>query len=235
MTNINLDTPNDSPYPSRSATPKPVGPNSARRKADANGHGSKATSPAKKPAVTYDSDIEPDELVPQYLASKTRILELVRDPNGRDDDSELAIAKLEAKLLKIESDVLFDKAYAEQQWKAQKAEVEQRLAALRNTVVKEVEPTSVSENSDDDDINKEANRIAAEILADNDDDGEDIAGLFDSLPQSEIDPSTGLSKTVITSAGGVKVYIRDFGKLMGVSPRKILEDACRSRYVRSTV
>jgi ATP-dependent RNA helicase DHX29 len=92
------------------------------------------------------------------------------------------------------------------------------------------EEEPASEKTDDGDVNNEAERIAAEILAEvNDDDEDDIGGLFASLPQNEVDASTGESRTVVNSSDGSQIVIRDFGKTTGISPRRALEEACRSR------
>lgn len=189
--------------------------------------------------MNCDSDIEADDLVPQYLVSKAKLLELDRGqgkPDQSTDDEvvhELAVAKLEAKVRKIESDVLFDKFLAEQQWRAQRIELEKQLATAKKEAQSRVEEPSTQDEASldkesNDDINDEAERIAAEILAETDDD-DDIAGLFASLPQNEVDAATGETRTVITAADGTKTFIRDFGKFTGLSPRKALEEACRSR------
>ena len=236
------DTPTDSPLPTRSNTPRLAEAQSARKGKGANGAAAKAVQ-SKKTVVTYDSDIEPDELVPQYVATKEKLLEYERNrssesgkkqQNDDNSDESLAVAKLEAKIRRIEGDVLFDKFVAEQQWRVRKTEVEKRLAMSRKEVKADPESSPApeepkSEPSDDQGINDEAERIAAEILAEGADDGDDLGGLFDSLPQSEVDPKTGQSQTVVNSSDGSKIVIRDFGKWTGVAPKRVLEEACRSR------
>lgn len=189
--------------------------------------------------MTCDSDIEPDNLAPEYLATKKKLLELERGvaPDISGDEKDLAIAKAEAKLKRIENDVLFDKFSAEQEWKKQRIALEKEIGEAKKQardaeLAKTEAPAEEDEgNASDDEINAEAQRVAAEILAENSD-GDDLGGLFDSLPQSEVDAATGEARTVINSANGDKIFIRDFGKWTGVSPRRVLEEACRSRYVR---
>lgn len=171
-------------------------------------------------------------MVPEYLASKIKLLELSRNTDESSDDA-FVMAKLEAKIKMIENDVLFDKPTAELEWRAKKVAVEQQLAAARKQVEAQVEPAASIDSAQinepkGDDVNEEAERIAAEILAEGDE-LDDIGGLFDSLPQNEIDPTTGKSQTVVNSANGVKLIIKDFGKWTGMGPRRILEEACRSR------
>jgi ATP-dependent RNA helicase DHX29 len=238
-----VDTPQDSPVPSRSSTPRHADPRNGRKNksSGAKGRPVKNPLPDKKLVVSCDSDIEPDELVSKYLESKAKLLEYERG-HGRPEnsptsehDEQLAIAKLEAKIRKIESDVLFDKYEADQQWKVQRVDLERQLAAAKHERQDQagenlaVEGEPAPEKTDDGDINNEAERIAAEILAEVNDEDDDIGGLFASLPQNEVDASTGESRTVVNSADGKQTVIRDFGKSTGISPRRALEEACRSR------
>ncbi|KAK2609327.1 hypothetical protein QQS21_002108 [Conoideocrella luteorostrata] len=233
---LSKDTPADTPNASRSGTPKPQQPsNAAQNKAAARGN--KSASPSKKLVVTYDPDIEPEDLIPEYIAAKTKLLQIGRShkPNNVDDEVELEIARLEAKVRKIENDILFDKFNADQKWKSEKAVVEKQLAAAKKeaqALAKEAQPNmneTCQPKSAEDDVSNEAERIAAEILAQQDDDDNDIGGLFASLPQNEVDPSTGKTQTIINSSDGTKLVLRDFGKWSGVSPKRVLEEACRSR------
>lgn len=197
--------------------------------------------------MACDVDIEPEDLVPEYVATKIKLLELTRRfpkppvSRGETEDPELAIAKLDAKLQKIEGDVLFDKASAEMIWKSERVVLEKQLAAARketqdaSTGLGASNQTPVTKSSNGGDVAAEAERMTAEILAetnDGDSDGDDyndITGLFASLPQNEVDPDTGKTQTVINAPGGPRMLIRDFGKWTGVSPRRVLEEACRSR------
>ena len=94
--------------------------------------------------------------------------------------------------------------------------------------------TQENEAELDDHISKEAERIAAEILQQDDaEDDQALSDLFASLPTHEVDPETGKTNTVINGTDGVKIYIRNFGKWSGVSPMRALEETCRSRYSRT--
>ncbi|KAH6899625.1 P-loop containing nucleoside triphosphate hydrolase protein [Thelonectria olida] len=231
------DTPQDSPIPTRSNTPRHFESRNGRKSKATSGNQKKTPSLTKKLVVTCDSDIEPDELAPQYLATKAKLLELERGNSGSgtpSTDDELAVAKLEAKIRKIESDVLFDKFEADQKWRAEKIELEKQFAASKREAKGKVEdsppPEEPSSNKTvGDGISDEAEKIAAEILAQSNEDDDDIGGLFASLPQNEVNAQTGETQTVINSADGAKIVIRDFGKWTGFSPRRALEEACRSR------
>lgn len=189
--------------------------------------------------MTYDLDIEPDDLEPEYVSAKAQLLEFSRGKNAANAESEvpMEIAKLEAKIRKIENDVLFDRFSAEQKWKSERIIIEKQLAAAKKeaqAMAQEEKDAAEAETHckpKEDDVNEEAERIAAEILAQQYDDDDDISGLFASLPQNEVDPDTGRTLTTINSADGTKLVLRDFGKWTGVSPMRVLEEACRSRYI----
>jgi ATP-dependent RNA helicase DHX29 len=198
----------------------------------------KGPGATKRTAIVCDEDFEPDKLIPEFLATKKRLLEIERKHapasaapeagSSQDSDTELTKAKLEARLKRIENDVLFDRFLADQQWRSQKVTLEKEISAAKRESEAlqrqgaDASPQAVPSPS----INDEAERIAAEILADDDD---DITGLFESLPQNEVDPATGKTQTVVNSTDGTRTVIKDFGKWTGVAPRRILEEACRSR------
>jgi ATP-dependent RNA helicase DHX29 len=158
--------------------------------------------------------------------------------SGTEKSSHAAeISKLQRKLKKIEDDVLFDQYEADKQWGEKRIQLERDAAAARNAAAIKAESagteleTDVQEDEEsEDEISREAARMAAEVLeADGSDDDAAISDLFASLPVTEVDAITGKSSTVINGSDGTKVTIRDFGKWTGVSPRRVLEEACRAR------
>lgn len=225
----------------------------AFRAKSGNGTPQKAPVSKKKPAVTCDSDIEPDDLIPAYLETKTKLFEADRGhskenkksaaPGPEDGTEDKKFARLNAKLERIEKDVLFDRIAAEQQWKSKKISLEKDLAAAKKQRAREAaaeveaddqksQPPTKTDMTPDDEVNNEAERIAAEILAQSgDDDGDALADLFGNLPTNEVDATTGKTNTVVNGADGVKIVVRDFGKWTGVSPLRTLEEACRARSV----
>ncbi|KAI1372610.1 P-loop containing nucleoside triphosphate hydrolase protein [Hypoxylon crocopeplum] len=234
------DTPVDSPLPSGANTPRLLDVGGQKLK---NGSTPKAAT-SKKVAVVCHEDIEPDDLIPAYLETKAKLFQLQRPkqdnkgksarngtPNGArnalsESSDDLEEAKLLAKIDKIEQDVLFDKFAAEQKWRTDRIELEKEFAAKKKAEAEaQAQAEEEAQSDDDDEINKEAKRIAAEILEQDDD---DISDLFANLPVQETD-ATGKTSTVINGADGIRIIIRDFGKWSGVSPLRALEEACRSR------
>jgi ATP-dependent RNA helicase DHX29 len=218
---------------------------------------SKSTPTKAVTALKYesDSDIDPDELLPVYLKTKAQLF-LLQPPKHattqlteqRKRDRQAAskenigklstdpkIATLQRKLERIAGDILFDKYIADQQWEKQRIQLERDNAAERHAASggapeRFSHPAEAIEESDNDEVSRQAARIAAEVLEDDDsDDDAAVAELFASLPVTEVDPVTGKSNVVVNSSGGTKVTIRDFGKTTGMSPRRVLEEACKAR------
>lgn len=212
----------------------------------------KKRTPAKKAAaiVDYDSDIDPDDLLPVYLECKTKLFQSQQTkskrpttrPSGRGAPQEAQLpsdpetAKALRKIKKIQDDILFDQYVADQQWETKRIQLEKEAATRRIEEQKQAESIASLESEtlvdSDDEVSKEAAKIGAALLEGNgSDDDTALADLFASLPVNEIDPITGKSTTVVNNTDGTKVSIRDFGKWTGVNPTRALEEACRARYV----
>lgn len=213
----------------------------------------KRASPKKNNSLDYDSDIDPDDLLPVYLDTKaklfhpqsttsrgtpSRLNEKRSSAKGRNrqpaEDPETA--RLLRKIQKIEDDVLFDKYLAVLQWDVRRIQLEKEAAAERNAVDAATNSGNAGDLDtlvdSDDEVSREAAAMGAAILeADGSDDDATLADLFASLPVNEVDPLTGKSSTVINGTDGVKITIRDFGKWTGVNPTRVLEEACRARFV----
>lgn len=200
--------------------------------------------PKKKSVMEYESDIEADELLPVYLETKTKLFHLLPSkgsgdrrnakgkkgkPNGPPLDPEAT--KLMNKLKRIENDVLFDQYVADVEWQKKKIVLEKEAAATRaacgGPAERIVHPAEDTDSEDD--IMVQAAKMSKEMLeSDSSDDDGGVADLFAQLPVTEID-ADGKSIQVLNNADGTKVQIRDFGKSVGVAPRRVLEEACKSR------
>ena len=208
--------------------------------------GEKRPTVKKVVALDYESDIDPDDLLPTYIKCKEKLFHQEYKPkkssrtNGHDTtqkmpsrttESDLESAKLLRKIKRIEEDVLFDRYLADQKWDVRRIQLERDAAARRNAAELELDNnTSDTQVDSDDEVSSEAAKIGAALLAENEsDDDAALADLFASLPVNEVDPLTGKSSTVINGKNGVKVTIRDFGKWTGVNPTRVLEEACRAR------
>ncbi|KAI1336536.1 hypothetical protein F5Y15DRAFT_202018 [Xylariaceae sp. FL0016] len=238
-----VDMPLDSPLTSGANTPR------ALKNGHATTRSSQAASP-KKLTVTCDEDIEPDQLIPVYLETKTKLFHVQRprqdkkksmttkklllnedshDLSTGSPEDNLEEAKLSARIERIEQDVLFDKPLAEHQWRAYRIVLEKEFAASKQAGAGKAQAEPDVAPSDNG-ITEEAERMAAGLLQqeDNDED-QSLSDLFASLPVQETDAS-GKTITTVNGADGIKVTIRSFGNWTGISPVRALEEACRSRY-----
>lgn len=202
----------------------------------------------KKTAATYTEDIEPEDLLPLYMESKSTLFAIQRARHdaarsrgrasnglpGADAEEALLLAKID----RVEKDILFDKMAADQQWRAKRLVLEQEYAATKKKAAEEEaerakaagEPSgSAGSSSDSADVMEEAERMTTDLLEEMNSDDEGLADLFASLPTHEVDPLTGQTSTVMKGSDGQRITIRDFAKWSGVSPVRILEEACRAR------
>jgi len=192
-----------------------------------------------------DSDLEPDELISVYLATKTRLFELApnfessrnktnkRSPqtvqNGLSEPS--AVVKLEQKMKKVEDDVLFDQFEADSQWLLRRNQLAQENAARRRLQLPGQSSTPVTSSS----VNSgEASRSESVLGSDpssnnaTDDESEDDA--FGDLFASTSEPNDRTQVSSRDESARSGIQIRDFGQFKGISPRRVLEEACRARY-----
>jgi ATP-dependent RNA helicase DHX29 len=195
-----------------------------------------------------DSDLEPDQLSEAWLRTKRQLFMInptENDGSGKKSRSTKSAKsdsavnksrserKLDAKLSKIESDVLFDLREAEYQWAEIKIDLVRQAAERKRLQLQPdtgAKPSRAAAASSSD-VNDEAEKIAKEMLAENDlSDGEDfLGGIFDALPG--VQQATNGSG----AASDATTLIRDFGKLTGMSPKRVLEEACKARDGRSRV
>ena len=191
-------------------------------------------------ASDSDSDVEPEHLVRKYLELQSRLHDIspeLTENNARrqrrskskhlvvdgdmDSSKKRRIERIQAKIHKIRSDLVFDEAEANGRWAdiridlAQEATERKRLG-IRNDTEKKITPPIQSNNH-------------PEKSQEEDDTDGMISGFFSSLPETVTDPVTGSSILSTSIQDGRNVEIRDFGKWTGMSPRRALEEACRAR------
>ena len=191
-------------------------------------------------ASDLDSDVEPEQLVGKYLELQSRLHDIspeLAENNARpqrrskskhpvvegdmDSSRKRRIERIRAKIHKIKSDLLFDEDEANAKWAdiridlAQEAAERKRLG-ISDQAGQKATPTIQSNN-----------HLAKSHEGDDTDDM--LSSFFSSLPETVVDPVTGSSIISTSSQEGRNVEIRDFGKWTGMSPRRVLEEACRAR------
>ena len=193
-------------------------------------------------ASDSDSDAEPEHSVTKYLQLLSRLHELnpeltdigarrQRRAKGKQpvingsvkSAGNRRIEHLSAKIDKIKSDLLFDEDKANSRWAEIRIDLVQEAAERKRLGIKndgeQQRVTPTARRSDN----------LAEPIDDDEDTNSMLGGFFSSLPDTATDPATGLSIMSATTQEGGIVEIRDFGKWTGMSPRRVLEEACKAR------
>lgn len=193
-------------------------------------------------ASESDSDAEPEHLVTRYLELQSRLYKINpelteadarRQRRGKgkhpigtgnlDSTSKRRTERLTAKIQKIKSDLLFDEDKANGRWANIRIDLAQETAERKKLGI-----------SSDGEQKKVMSPVQSNAnLAESHDGDDDVDGMlgafFTSLPDATTDPATGLSIMSTKSQEGTDVEIRDFGKWTGLSPRRVLEEACKAR------
>ncbi|KAL3473615.1 P-loop containing nucleoside triphosphate hydrolase protein [Aspergillus californicus] len=167
-----------------------------------------------------DSSLDPDTLVPKYLDLQTQLYNIQPDifdqpkkgKKGRGPAvaNDPQVLKLQRKISSIENDVLFDRKEAEYYWKEKLDELRKEAAIFRRADgpkeavdQKEPEPAGVPPLDDE----------AGDLLGD--------------MFQAE-EPTLELG-VITEELNKASMPVRDFGKWTGLSPRRVLEEACKAR------
>ncbi|TKA83701.1 hypothetical protein B0A55_00280 [Friedmanniomyces simplex] len=227
----------------------------AQRKQDALSGGHPERHPIAETAdfdvSELESDCEPDELMSTYLRAKARLFDvnpaLVEESQGKKKRTARKAGptgsgatssgekQLLQKLQKIESDVLFDQREADYQWSAKRVDLARETADRNRLQLSQMaskadkagslkDPGEPQPNS----ISDEAERLGQEILEQSAD-GEDddmMSGMFNALPGVE---QTATEPSSRSDAAQSNVAIREFGRWTGMSPKRIIEEACKAR------
>ena len=193
-------------------------------------------------ASDLDSDAEPEDLVKNYLQLQLRLHEInpelteVDDRRQRrgkgknpildgnmDSTRKRKIGRLSARINKIKSDLLFDEDKANHKWAEIRLDLVQEAAERKRLDIRNEGPQPKATPT------MQSNAKLAELNDDDHDTDGMLGGFFSSLPDTATDPVTGLSVMSMTGQEGNNVEIRDFGKWTGMSPRRVLEEACKAR------
>ena len=131
-------------------------------------------------------------------------------------------SKLQQRIRKIERDMLFDKEAAEVDWGRLRIRLEAEAAERRRA-----EQSAPSEQS------KPPAAPESAVISSEDSD-EDISQgfgeFFLSLPDQVDGQDQNKSSMSVKGENGAIISLRNFGKWTGLSPRRIFDDTCKSRY-----
>jgi ATP-dependent RNA helicase DHX29 len=194
-----------------------------------------------------DSDLELDELVPAYLKIKGKLYEIdpslvetaprkqkgpkARKANLAQPNQGPAVRKLLSQMQQINSDALFDEREAEAQWPAKRNQIAQDKANRRQVDDDRIlTPNKLEESSGASATLKLASQPDQTDLpvdsVDTDEEADILGGMFSAIPDQ---PDSNQHESATGLAENIK--LRDFGKSSGLTPRRLLEEAVRSRSV----
>jgi ATP-dependent RNA helicase DHX29 len=186
------------------------------------------SSPSLDPYES-DSSLDPDTLVPKFVELQTRLYEIQPDlfdrpkkgnkskTEGQSSDSRAA--RIQRKIGSIESDVLFERHEAESLWREKLDGLRKEAAFLRQNPPDESPPEQVESQEPP----TEAKEDPEDVLP-----VDEQADLFGDMFERE---EPALEVGVITEElNAAAMTVRDFGKWTGLSPRRILEETCKSKY-----
>ena len=185
------------------------------------------TTESEAEVSDLDSDMEPEHMIQKYIALKTRLFQIhpsflkeskaTKARSSRDVDhcqlKETATTKrLQAQIKTLCSDILFDSQRADNLWQSDYIDLLQQDAARkRHGRDGNLEGQSIS--TDDENVSETTDDLEAMI-----------GDMFASIP----DPASR-SVEFYHETNDSNVRLRHFQSWNGVSPRRVLEDACKAR------
>jgi ATP-dependent RNA helicase DHX29 len=195
-----------------------------------------------------DSDLELDELIPAYLKIKGKLFEIDpqlvdastrKPPKGARSKKSApapaqtpAVKKLLSQLQQLTSDALFDEDQAEAQWPAKRNQIAQTQAEKRQRQGAQPSGSPVQGKDATLDLPVPAKIEATATSSkppsehEGEEDADLLGGMFSAVPDAAPAP-----ENTSNGASAEDIALRDFGKMSGMSPRKVLEEAVRSRLV----
>ncbi|KIW71283.1 hypothetical protein PV04_03466 [Phialophora macrospora] len=185
------------------------------------------------PSSDSAEDDDPAKLTEKYIRIQSQIWnaqnQILDDGGNKPPIKERRMIRLTQKLQQIHRDPLFDEWEAEAQWRAKLLELQavqqqrMRLAAAQRR--KEKKQALAEETVDIDTEAKEA--TSGERQADDDGDAL-LGGMF-----GDSEETSSAAENQIPSQNSIKVL--DFPKWTGLSPKRLLEELCKSHDSKSRV
>lgn len=180
-------------------------------------------------------------MVPKYLELQTKLYSLYPDlydkpkkgkKSGRDNtdsgSSDPQIAKVQRKISNIEKDVLFDREEAEYKWREKLEDLKKEASFFRRTQREEEKPPPAEDQEQAEETKPESELESDVLVAAGDNENTDLLGDMFGAEEPELE-----SGVILEELSKATMYVRDFGKFTGLSPRRVLEETCKSRYVVS--
>lgn len=176
-------------------------------------------------------------MVPKFLELQTKLYSLCPDlfdkpkkgkKSGRENtDSgprDPQAAKIQRKISNIEKDVLFDRDEAESKWKDKLEDLRKEASFFRRTQREEEKPPPAENQEQAEETKPEPDLDSDVLAAAGDNENADLLG--DMFGAEEPELETGV---ILEELEKATMNVRDFGKFTGLSPRRVLEETCKSR------
>ena len=188
-----------------------------------------------------DTTLEPQELLGKYLELQTRLFKRQPELTNMDlrikgikmkktlgqsvaNDPDVTSRRLLRRIARLQSDILFDREEGYEKWTELRLNLLREKNDRKKLYLDEDRPAQTSRGDD---------ASSSQMHNSNDTTDEDnflqLGDFFSSLPESQVDSETGTSNMVATNSNGTTIAIREFSKTQGLSPRRILTEACKAR------
>ena len=196
-----------------------------------------------------DDNVEPQELLNRYLELQTRLfkrqpeLTVIEHPRltkaksrktqkeQQSEDADIISKRLLSRISRLQRDLLFDREEAYEKWGELRVQLLREAADRKRLQLDEPLVATPAESSV---ASSEAQPTPTSSEDGDVDDGIGLGEFFESLPEAGIDATTGNSNITASDADGQHITIRSFAAWRGLSPRKILEEACKARFGSSS-
>ena len=133
------------------------------------------------------------------------------------------------KIRKLESDILFDKEDAHEQWADLRIRLIKDAAERKKVLGENIEPPKNADHVSSHPLQPQLfESTESKHVQSDDDETVGVGEFFSNLPEQIVNKS-GTSGSVSTTINGASIMVRDFGKWAGMSPRRVFEEACKAR------
>ncbi|MCJ1309389.1 hypothetical protein MMC25_003048 [Agyrium rufum] len=194
-----------------------------------------------------DDNVEPHKLTNRYIELQSRLFrrqpeltaldyQPVKGKKGRRtvkeqtiDDADLITKRLVTRIKKLQRDMLFDRDEAHEKW------YELRLGMLKEAAERRKLQLDTPAQPEATQLSPAITTPTTVTNSDDEDSSNGVGDFFASLPETSVDALTGQTSTSVSNADGGNVNLRSFAASRGLSPRKILEEACKARDSSSKV
>ncbi|KAL8930444.1 MAG: hypothetical protein Q9208_000628 [Pyrenodesmia sp. 3 TL-2023] len=241
-----FEDPDSEPVSTSSVTSRPSSPSPQPNR---NGRSVSPYTNATPASTDSDtgSDLDPDTMTERYINLQTQLYELEPDrdivpvsqktsnaksaPKGSlTEDSRPRLGKILRRLERLKADILFDRYDADQKWAEKRNQLAKAAAQRRKLQLDDRNrlDTALSNQREGETASVGADGNT-HVALEEDLGVEALGDFFSGLPDAASDIDGDATSSFTKDSLSRPLTVRDFGKWNGMSPRRILEDACKAR------